>query len=236
MKYYTEYFEYMQEKQQDYHFTDVFTAALDKAQLFNMLNVKYVIVATNLSRTPPIATYGTEVYRDDMTIVYENPYVFPRAWIVHDVDPAMSGDEMKILNDYEVDGHDVAYVHGDIPAISPLPADAPVDTVMVTDYQPERITLTTSSGADGLLVLSEVYAKGWKAYVDGKEVEILRTDHALRGIPLSAGSHEVVVKYELTSLRIGMWSTTLSGIGIVALWIWAGIDRRRHRWHPLPTA
>ena len=44
-----------------------------------------------------------------------------------------------------------------------------------------------------LLVISEIYyPEGWKAFVDGQEIEIFKTDHVLRSILIEeAGEHEV---------------------------------------------
>lgn len=225
---YVEYFKYMQGKEQNYHFVDVFYQALDTSQLFAMLNVRYVLVATtNLGFNPPITLYGREVFRDAQVIVYENPYAFPRAWIVHVVGDNKDGEGLLLLNSGMVDGHQVAYVDGPLPEVEPLTGSGPADAVTVTSYAPERIEMTASSSASGLLVVSEVYANGWNASVDGEQVEILRTNHALRGVPLPAGEHTVVMTYEPRSLTIGLWSTGLTSIAMLGIWFWALVDWRR---------
>ena len=83
------------------------------------------------------------------------------------------------------------------------------------------------SGADGLLVFSEVYAKGWNAYVDGEKVDILRTNHTFRGVPVTAGEHTVELKYEPIELRVGTWSAGIALITMSGIWIWAGLEKRR---------
>jgi hypothetical protein len=70
---------------QDYHWLDMSTPALNHSQLLDMLNVRYVVVTATLPEPPSIAYYGKEVYRDSLTVIWENPNVFPRAWIVPDV-------------------------------------------------------------------------------------------------------------------------------------------------------
>ena len=54
------------------------------------------------------------------------------------------------------------------------------------------------------------------------EVEILPTDHALRGIPIPSGEHTVEMRYDPLSLRLGLW---ISGIATVAMVV-VFIDRR----------
>ena len=226
---YVEYFEVMQGQPQNYHFVDVFYPALDDAQLFAMLNVRYVTIPVTLGFTPPIAYYGVEVFRDEQTIVYENPRAFPRAWIVHEVRPAEDGEELRLFNDYEVDGRTVAYVDGPLPGVT-APADGVADdAVTITRYEPEEITLTARSDGAGLLVLSEIYTTGWKATVDGVEIDVLETNHALRGVPVPAGEHEVVLRYEPMTLTVGLWSTGLAGAAMLGVWGWALIGWRRSR-------
>jgi len=99
------------------------------------------------------------------------------------------------------------------------------------------MTISVNASAPGLLVISEVYSSGWRAYVDGDRVEITPTDHVLRGVPIPAGEHDVKLRYEPTSLRIGLvisaLSTALVLIGCAALG-WARIRRLSDRWSSPP--
>jgi uncharacterized membrane protein YfhO len=62
-------------------------------------------------------------------------------------------------------------------------------------------------------VVSQVYADGWEATVDGEPANILATDHVLQGIPIDAGFHEVKLRYRPASLRLGL---TISSVALVA--------------------
>lgn len=227
LKTYAEYFDAMNNAPQDYHWLEVFPTALNGGQLINMLNVRYVLVSTESPVMPWIASFGKEVYRDELVIVYENPNAFPRAWIVHDVRPDINNSGLTSLARGSVDGHVTAFVDGPLPEVAVPPESGLDDEVVITRHAPERIELNARSGAPGLLVLSEVYAEGWNAYVDGERVEVLRTNHALRGVPLPAGEHEVVLRYEPRSLTIGLWSTGLATVAILGVWSWALVDWRR---------
>ncbi len=76
-------------------------------------------------------------------------------------------------------------------------------------------------------MISAAYSDGWNAYVDGEQVDILRTNHALQGIPVAAGTHTIELKYEPRSIEIGLWTTGVSTIGILGVWSWALVDVRR---------
>ena len=78
----------------------------------------------------------------------------------------------------------------------------------------------------GLLVLSDLHYPGWKAEVDGRDVPIERVDYALRGVPLDAGNHLVVFRYEPLSWRLG-WIVSLLGLALLAGAVVAGLLARR---------
>ncbi len=70
-------------------------------------------------------------------------------------------------------------------------------TIEMTSYAPNKLTYKTKSSDKQLAVFSEVYyKKGWKAYVDGKEQEVLKVNYMLRGLELPAGSHRVEFVYD----------------------------------------
>ncbi len=87
-----------------------------------------------------------------------------------------------------------------------------------------------STGAAGLLVLSEVYYPAWKAYVDGEPARLYVADHALRAVPVPAGEHTVELRYESVSLRIGIATSILSyglALAVAAIWLYERVTIRK---------
>jgi hypothetical protein len=218
LKHYVEYVEAMNGARQDYHWLDVYAAAARPSQLLNMLNVRFVLVAADLPAPAPIADHGVQVYRDDLVTVYENPDAFPRAWLVHAVRPNDGGQGLALLADGSVDGRSVAFVDGPLPPVAPTSTP---DAVTITSALPERLTIRSTSAASGLLVASQPHARGWTASVDGQPAGVLRTDHALQGVPVPAGDHTVVLTYAPTSLSVGLWVTAAAPLVLASLWVWA---------------
>ncbi len=68
----------------------------------------------------------------------------------------------------------------------------------IVSYDPEKIEMKVKvpSGAGGFLASTERYSTGWKAYVDGKEQKVYKTNLYFRGIFLAPGSHFVIWRYE----------------------------------------
>ena len=75
--------------------------------------------------------------------------------------------------------------------------------VKLTKYKPNHLTYEANVKGNQFAVFSEIYySDGWKAFVDGKEVDIFKTNYLLRGIELSGGKHKVEFKFDLPKFHL----------------------------------
>lgn len=75
-----------------------------------------------------------------------------------------------------------------------------------------------NSSAEQFAVFSEVYYDaGWKAFIDGKEVPIVKVNYVLRALQVPAGGHKIVFKYEPQGYFTGRKLTTIFSIALLAL-------------------
>lgn len=61
-----------------------------------------------------------------------------------------------------------------------------------------------------LLVSSEASYPGWKAYVNGKEKSVVTVNHYFRGVVLEDGESQVVITYEPSTIKLGIFSALLA--------------------------
>ena len=88
-------------------------------------------------------------------------------------------------------------------------------TITLKSYAPNKLVYAVNVKGPQLAVFSEIYyADGWKAYVDGKEQEIVKADYGLRALELPNGTYTVEFKFELDSVKS---SETLSWVGSILL-------------------
>lgn len=88
-------------------------------------------------------------------------------------------------------------------------------TVLMESYAPNHLTYKVNTKGTQLVVFSEIYYKdGWKAFVDGKEQEILKVNYLLRGLELESGNHKVEFKFDMPALSK---SNMMSIVGTVIL-------------------
>ena len=234
---YSEFVTAMNGQPLDYHYLYLLPNGL-RSPLLRLLNVRYLVLDASL---PPgrddvvaITTGRREVLRTEQVVVYEDPAALPRAWIVYDVQQVARGEALTLLQTGAIDPRQTALVEGELPVVA-APSGSAAASAAVTHWEPDAITVAVETGAPGLLVLSEVYADGWRAYVDGERVDILPTDHILRGIPVPAGSSVVELRFDPPAYRAGMAISGLALAAMAATFATAGIawatDRRRDRAH-----
>ena len=87
-------------------------------------------------------------------------------------------------------------------------------TIQLVKNENDFIAYQSKSNSSNFAVFSEVYyPAGWKAYIDGKETEIVKTNYVLRGLSIPSGEHKITFEFKpktyYSSLTIG---TVASGI------------------------
>lgn len=87
------------------------------------------------------------------------------------------------------------------------------DTLENVEISTNRITGNISLDADKLLCFSIPYSQGWTLLVDGEETELLQTNVMYMGVPLTAGEHQIELRYATPYLKVGM---LLTGVGFAA--------------------
>lgn len=162
-------------------------------QKFDLLNVKY---RTSFDRQT-----------GSLSLV-PNPTYMGRAYFLFDVRVARTEEELAAaFRDPTWNHATTAILEQDSPLHAPPPAGGNHGSARVTAYDDNRLELEATSATEGILVLSEVFYPGWKAYVDGAETEILRTDYSLRGIAFPGGSHHVEFRFTHPPFVRGAWIT-----------------------------
>lgn len=177
----------------------------------NMLNAKYIVAKGQL---PPgiFPLVHTDQVRGVLT--YENPRALPRAFFVGTALVANTDSEaFRLLNSPAFNPATTAILEK--PLQEPIEPPDSNATASVVDFKSREIRIRANNAARSLLVLSEIYyPAGWKAFIDGKETEIYRTNSILRSVVVPAGSHEVLLTFDPATYDLG-WKMT-NGAWIVA--------------------
>lgn|GEM_PF-6859690 len=90
----------------------------------------------------------------------------------------------------------------------------------------DEIVLQTSADVACVLLLTDTYYPGWRAYVDDVETPILRANSAFRAVALPAGDHRVRFVFRHERARLG-WCLTGASLALLAATAGVGAARRR---------
>jgi len=78
-----------------------------------------------------------------------------------------------------------------------------------------KISGTIDCKENRILQFSIPYSKGWKAYVDGEEADIINTSIMYMSVLLEPGQHDIVLKYETPYLKVGILISILTLLALV---------------------
>ena len=183
--------------------------------VLDMLNVRYVIFRGSPNPTDRPFLQGPDYF------VLLNRSALARAFVPRRVE-AVPDEQARLekLASPGFDPREVAYVESPVS----LPSACQGRAEILSEI-PTRITVTLQMDTPGLVVLADLWDKGWKAYLNGKPVTVLRANHAIRGVMVPAGSGTLEFRYEPATFA---WGLTLASLASLALVIWvAGILWKR---------
>jgi hypothetical protein len=168
----------------------------------------------------------------DTTYLHRLQQPNPRAWVVHSVQVVDDERASRLLADHDF-GLDAVAVIAPTEAAIPcseglqavLLAPGGEDTVSSTHLASNHLLLRVHSERGGLLVVSENWMPGWRAWLqttDGssKLLQVYRANLAFLGLRLPAGDQTIELLYWPDSVRYGFIVSTIAACGLVLLALW----------------
>ena len=147
------------------------------------------------------------LYQDLFWKIYEVP-AMPRAWTVHQAFHETSRDaQLAGLNAPGFDLWQMASADRDLKLEPAVPNRS--DFINFFESHGNQVEVEAFMTTRGLLVLSERFAPGWHATVNGNRAPIIRVDGDLRGIVLDRGQNQIVLDYFPWPLYIA-WPLTFA--------------------------
>lgn len=178
-----------------------FNGAINE-DVLDMFNVRYLITRNQQNGAEQIQRRSTAAgnawFVDKVTFVKDN------------------AQEMQAIGSF--DPRKEAFVHQEFKnqlntSKLGLPSNAEIKLV---SYHPDTLKYESTSPNDAFAVFSEVfYEKGWKAYIDGNEVPIIRADYLLRALQVPGGNHSIEFIFAPASIRISNLISLIASIVLV---------------------
>jgi len=90
-------------------------------------------------------------------------------------------------------------------------------TVQTVRHAANEVELAVVVTKPSIVVLTDAYYPGWKAYIDGRKADIFRANSLFRAVEVPAGTHSVLFRYEPTSFYLGIVISLLTLCFVVLL-------------------
>lgn len=188
--------------------------------LLDLLNVQYVVfLGTPKAQARP-------VFQSPDFWVVQNRSALARAFVPTGVEIVTNSlERLNKMGEENFNPSRTAFAEAPVD----LPKECAGSAEAISD-NPARIEIKATMKTRGLVVLSELWDPGWRAYRDGQPIPVLRVDHALQGVVLNPGASKLVFCYEPEPLKNGFRLALLGAsmlLGITVL-----LYLRRERWVP----
>jgi hypothetical protein len=90
---------------------------------------------------------------------------------------------------------------------------------VTTQVGQTRVSVQVTTDAPGVLVLADPWYPAWRVSVDGKGAELLRVDHAFRGVRVTAGTHTVEFTYQDRRMLGGAVLALVTVLALAGFWL-----------------
>jgi len=160
----------------------------------------------------------------ELVTIFENRRVLPRAWLASNYEVLKEDVILRVIktgsfpNGNLWEPRRTALLEAQIEFNRDVLEDTSAN-VTVSEKGPNHVEVSTTSMSPAILVLSENFFPGWRAYIDGKPAEILRVNYNQRGLILGQGQHIVEFVYRPASVVIGL-AISLLTLVVLVLWSW----------------
>jgi uncharacterized membrane protein YfhO len=94
-----------------------------------------------------------------------------------------------------------------------LPASA---NILRTIWSTQAVKIEYAAREKSWLVIAQTYHPNWKAYIEGRQIPVVRANHAFQAVEVPGGHHEIILCYRDKGFGIGVIISILSLV-IVAL-------------------
>ncbi len=187
------------------------TSSMSSPFMWNMLNVKYIVAPSVQEGTQPL--YQSQ---KNGWAVYSNPGYLPRAFFVKRAEVSTARKTLDRLKNGDFDPKEVVFVEKKISqSFDTLTEGSKAEVI---EHKNEYMKIKATATSNNLLFLSEVYyPAGWKAFIDGKELEIYRANHSFRAFVVPKGEHTIEMKYHSKGFEQGKMYSTITNYVVVLL-------------------
>lgn len=175
------------------------------SQILDRLSVKYLMTPKTVSEFPE----HYKVVYDKEVLIFENLAAFPRTYLVshenvRQVDPFHIPNLLEQASNRHLNFVEKPILHSEKKSKSSRPPQ-------IITYDAHHVEISVSNSA-GLLVLTDAWYPGWKAYVDGNAAQPQPVNLVVRGAWIQSQATKVEWVFDPLSVKLGFWVSAIGGL------------------------
>jgi hypothetical protein len=163
-----------------------------------MLNTKYIIADT-----------------EEGVVPYTNDEANGNAWFIKALGKVGSANEEILALDSLKTKIKAVTTSSSIESNKVFTLDS-MASIALKEVKPNYLKYESINSNDGFAVFSEIYyGNGWKTFLDGEKVDIIRVNYILRGMEIPKGNHVIEFKFDPDVVKTG--STIALGSSVLLI-------------------
>lgn len=211
-----EYYSLLQNQQFSPTAKRAITIDNEKSPLYSNLSIKYKLT---LGSEKPITKDKAKnqfftVFSEDSTIIQENKNVLAKIRFIDQIKFVADKNEFQqIYSDVDFSQTAILYKQDenyfqnfDFNCQSQKP------NIEIVKDEDNSILFKTENDCSRLVFISNSFYPGWKASIDGQNVDVYQTNHAFQSVLVPSGTHQVVLTYVPKHFKISLIIALVSGM------------------------
>ncbi|MGA1821418.1 MAG: hypothetical protein ACMUIG_02705 [Thermoplasmatota archaeon] len=160
--------------------------------ILDMLSVKYILTSERLHESGFELVYSE--HHGGRKYIYENQNALPKAFVVHQI-RHLSGEKVfeSVVN-MSFDPSAEVFVDDPDSIKYSSTDDGSDDIVEIVEDSDNRMRIEIDITNPGMLIMGQSYYPSWSAFINGDRVNVIRTNHALMGVYVEGGRHNITFR------------------------------------------
>lgn len=166
------------------------------------------------------------LYSNDLYTIYENPLAKPILYVPSQV--TCVEDAGKTVNNNMIDS-DLAenVLTEDTENYNLSEGNSAISDITVEN---NKVKGTISSDTDTFVIMTQAWYPGWKAYIDGKRIDIKLVNNVVQGIEVPQGNHQIEFRFTSPSMILGGIISLCTWIIIIFILILERRNSKNNKW------
>ena len=171
------------------------------------------------------------VYQFEDIYIHENYDVYPRVFLVNNFKTVEKDTAQEYLlknPDFNLRQNVILEEKLSNESINKLKLsnNNEINNANIISYETNNVLIETSNFDASILILTDVYYPGWKAFIDGTETKIYRADGLVKAIFVPEGEHTIEFVYLPESYNTGITISLITAFILVAIYF---VSRNKYR-------